>query len=80
MPIGSVEGGLEELVELSLSALQVEDSRFEIGDPLLHCKEHCRDRRLGVGRNLVPKLIRDRKRVRHDAHIAPSSNSVNPRV
>ena len=26
MPIGSVEGGLEEFVELSLVAVQVEDS------------------------------------------------------
>ena len=64
MPIGSVEGGLEELVELSFSwRFQVEHSSFEIGDPLLHSKEHRRDRRLGVGWNLVPKLIRDRKRV-----------------
>ena len=50
-------------VELE-SRFQVEDSRcFEIDDPLLHSTETAGDRRLGVGRNLVPEFIRDRKRV-----------------
>ena len=57
-------GGLGRVGGVELEPrFQVEDSSFEIGDPLLHSTEHCRDRRLGVGRNLVPELIRDRKRV-----------------
>ena len=58
----------------------VANARLQFGNPLLHSKKHRSDGSLGVRRDLVPKLIRNRQRAVHGAHGAPSSKSVNPRV
>ena len=62
------------------SGFQVLDSRFEIGDPLLHGEEHGSNCRLGIGGDLAPEFIWNRQRIGHGDDVSPLPNFVNTRV
>ena len=60
--MGSDEGGLEELVELSLSRpLEIANTLLEFGDPSLEGLQHGQDGNLGFRWDGVPEWFRDRR-------------------
>ena len=61
-PMGSDEGGLEELVELSLSRpSRIANTLLEFGDPSLEGLQHGQDGNLGFRWDGVPEWFRDRR-------------------